>query len=85
MSNNNSRRQLITEYINNIQENNNHISQMMSLMNTQENTLRNILLSSDQRSRSTHIPIFTSSINNPIRTSFHNSFHFTFYFRLYVS
>jgi len=74
-NNNNLRRQLITEYINNTKENNNHISQMMSLMNNQENTLRNLLLSSESRTRSTHIPIFSSSINNPIRNPFHNLAH----------
>lgn len=46
-NNNNLRRQIITEYISNVEQNNNNMSQMLQLMNTQESTLRDLLLTTE--------------------------------------
>ena len=61
-TNNTNRRILINSYLNLIDENNNNISQLISLMNNQENTLRRLLFENDNQNRSTLL--------NPLNNNF---------------
>lgn len=64
MSNNSNRRNLINQYLNQMQDNNNNISHMLSIMNNQENTLRRLIFENEYRTRTVFNPIF-SNIHTP--------------------
>ena len=80
MSNNSNRRNLINQYLNQIEDNNNNISQMLSVMNNQENTLRRLLFESDNRPRNIFNPNFSNihptplnrNLNHQLRNSRNN-------------
>ena len=60
-----NRRTIINQYLNQMDENNNNITQILSIMNNQENTLRRLLFENDIRPRATvYNPIFSNISNN---------------------
>jgi hypothetical protein len=61
-----NRRNLINQYLNQIEDNNNNISHMLSVMNNQENTLRRLLFESDIRSRNIFNPTFPNIHPTPL-------------------
>lgn len=61
-NNNTTRRILINNYLNAIDENNSNISQLINLMNNQENTLRRLIFENDIRPRTS--TTFTPFVNN---------------------
>jgi len=69
MSNNNlNRRLLINHYLNLVEENNNNITQMVNVMNNQENTLRRLLFENENRLRT----VFSPPINTRFQREFTN-------------
>lgn len=68
-----NRRTIINQYLNQMDENNNNITQMLSIMNNQENTLRRLLFENDIRPRATvYNPIFSNISNEHINRNSNN-------------
>ena len=65
---------LINNYLNLIEENNSNITQLITMMNNQENTLRRLIFENDDRLRSVYTPSLTNLVPSRInRTRVYHS------------